>query len=78
MTLQADMSDLDSQVYEESEMALEAIGKEGLPALAIFSPADPKKPIVLHNGWTKSTLLKQLNIVIDENSKAPGDSVSSR
>ena len=51
------MSDLDSEYYEKCEATLEALGKTGLPVLAVFSPANPKKPIVLQGGWTKQTLL---------------------
>lgn len=72
------MSDLDSQIYEESQTALKALGKEGLPALAIFSPANPKSPVVLHSAWTKATLLEQLAIVVEENRKAPGQAVTAK
>jgi thiol:disulfide interchange protein len=68
------MSDLDSEYYEKCEATLEALGKTGLPVLAVFSPANPKKPIVLQGGWTRQTLLDQLQTVIDENQKAPGNS----
>jgi hypothetical protein len=72
------MSDLDSQIYAESQATLDALGKEGLPALAIFSPANPQKPIVLHSAWTKATLLEQLAIVVAENRKTPGQTVTAK
>lgn len=72
------MSDLESEYYEKCEATLEALGKEGLPALAIFSPANPKKPIVLHSAWSKSTLLEQLAVAVEENRKVPGNRVTSK
>ncbi|MFP6764750.1 MAG: hypothetical protein VB858_14080 [Planctomycetaceae bacterium] len=71
------MSDLDSQIYAESKATLDALGKTGLPALAIFSPANRNSPIVLHSAWTKSTLLEQLNIVIEENQGTSPDRSST-
>jgi hypothetical protein len=47
------MSDLDSEYYEKCEATLEALGKTGLPVLAVFSPANPKKPIVLQGGCSR-------------------------
>lgn len=78
ITLQADMSDLDSEYYEKCSATLDALGKTGLPVLAVFSPANPKSPIVLQGGWTKQTLLDQLQTVIDENQKAPGNPVTAK
>jgi len=71
------MSDLDSQIYVESKAALDALGKTGLPALAIFSPANRQSPVVLHSAWSKSTLLEQLKIVVRENQKPASGEVSS-
>jgi thiol:disulfide interchange protein len=78
VTLQADMSDLDSEYYERCFGTLNSLGKTGLPVLAVFSPANPKSPIVLQGGWTKATLLEQLAIVVEENKKAPGQAVTAK
>jgi hypothetical protein len=72
------MSDRESEYFQKCEATLEALGKEGLPALAIFSPSNPKSPIVLHSAWTKATLLEQLAIVVEENRKAPGQAVTAK
>jgi hypothetical protein len=72
------MSDLDSEYYERCFGTLKSLGKTGLPALAIFSPANPKSPVVLHSVWTKATLLEQLAIVVEENQKAPGQPVTAK
>jgi len=72
------MSDLDSQIYAESKTTLDALGKTGLPALAIFSPANRHSPVVLHSAWSKSTLLEQIEIVVRENQRsAPGKSAAT-
>jgi len=74
------MSDLDSEYFEKCEATLIALVGEakGLPVLAVFSPAYPKKPIVLQGGWKKQTLLDQLQTVIEENQKAPGNQVTAK
>lgn len=65
VTLKADWTDHSDEIRE----VLNRLGADAIPTLAIFSPARPKEPIVLQEAWSKSTLLKQLEVVVTENSR---------
>lgn len=46
---------------------LNLLGADGIPTLAVFSPAKPNEPIVLRDAWSQSTLIEQLQTVVSEN-----------
>jgi hypothetical protein len=54
---------------------LNRLGSDGIPTLAVFSPARPTEPIVLRDVWSQSTLIEQLETVVAENSQPAGPQV---
>jgi hypothetical protein len=51
---------------------LNRLGADGIPTLAVFSPARPTEPIVLQGVWSQSTLIEQLETVAAENAEPVG------
>lgn len=65
VAMKADWSDGDATVTA----ALTGLNMNAIPTLAIFSPARPKEPIVLHGLWTQAQLLKHLEDLSSESAE---------
>lgn len=45
---------------DEIRDVLKKLGSTSIPVLAVFSPENPKEPIILRDAWTKAALLQEL------------------
>lgn len=72
VTLKADWTDGSDEIRD----LLNRLGGDSIPTLAVFSPAKPTEPIVLRDAWSQSTLIEQLQTVVDENSQSAGPQAS--
>lgn len=63
----ADWTDGSDEIRE----VLDRLGSTSIPVLAVFSPDNPKEPIILRDAWTQAALLQELESVGSRVKKAP-------